>query len=169
MIELVPIGQDAVNPQPGDIIFCHRKGFTSRMIRFFEHLIRGDSRWSHVAVVVKTIPEPMLVEALTKGVELNPLSQYRNIQYGIFRAKLAPTDQAQAVAFALSCVGQQYGWGTIFLIGVRMLSPHKLNGTEICSGLGAQTLVRGWANFATNPAYLSPSVLAEAVEQNDGS
>lgn len=165
MAELVTAGRDAVNPQPGDFILCHRKGLVSAFIRWGERVrFRPGARWSHAALI--DTPDSV-IEALTGGVERTPLRFYRGIEYALVRTGLEPLDAEQAVAFARSCLGQHYGWPAIVGIALRFLTPGRglwwgLNGTEICSGLVAQALCRGWANFPVNPASLSPAELGEA-------
>ena len=166
----VPQGEDALDPQPGDFILCHRKGLVSWLIRLGERLkFRSGSRWSH-ACFVET-PDTV-IEALTHGVKRTPLSDYHNIEYIIVRTDMGAMDALQAVRFAQSCLGQSYGWLDDIAIAIRFLIPGRglwfgLNGTEICSGLVAQCLVRGWANFPVNPASMSPAELGEAYGAPD--
>jgi uncharacterized protein YycO len=176
------------NPEPGDFILCHRKGLASSIIRMGERLrFRSGARWSHVVFVVQA-PESgtdpgghsgwnspgYVIEALTKGVVRTPLSDYDNIERQVVSTHLASTDRAQAIGFAQSCVGQKYGWTVIFACALRFLTPGRglwfgMNGTEICSGLVAQCLVRGWANFKSNPSSLTPAELAEEYGVQSGS
>lgn len=162
-IELVPVGHDAVDPAPGDFIVCHRPGLVSAIIRWGERIRPGgDPRYSHAALIETPTT---IIEALTRGTVRSELSEYRQIEYALVRTRLAPEDQAQAVAFAQSCLGDTYGWLTILGIALRYLTPGRglwfgQNGTEICSGEVAQAQCRGWANFTTNPASLTPSELA---------
>ena len=160
--EPVPIDEDAQDVRPGDFLLCHRKGFASWCIRAGERLkgARG-AKVSHAAFC--ETPDT-LIEALTKGVVRTPLSAYREVEYWIVRTELQAEDQDQAVEFARSCVGQRYGFLTDFGIALRFLTPGRglwlgMDGTEICSGLVAQTQVRGWANFPGDPAAMSPSEL----------
>lgn len=162
--EVVPVGQDASNPQPGDFLLCHRKGFASAVIRWGERIrFRSGARWSHCALI--ETPDT-IIEALTKGVVRNPLSNYRHIEYILVRTELSQEDQAQAIAFARSCIGEPYSFLTDFAIAIRFLTPGRglwfgLNGSQICSGLVAQALTRGWAIFSKNPASISPAEVAQ--------
>lgn len=161
VLEHVPAGTDAADAQPGDFILCHRAGFVSRVIRLGERLRLRQADVSHAAFCENA---GTLIEALTRGVKRTPLAAYRHIEYWIVRAGLDPQDQAQAVAFARSCVGEQYGWLTDLGIALRFLTPgHGLwfgsDGTEICSGLVAQAEVRGWVNYPVQPAAISPQEL----------
>jgi uncharacterized protein YycO len=134
------------------------------MIRWGEAIRFGqDSFWSHAAFC--ETPDT-LIEALTHGVRRTPLQAYQPIEYAIVHTHLQGDDQAQAVSFAQSCVGQRYGFSTDLGIALRFLTPGRglwfgMDGTEICSGLVAQAMVRGWANFLHNPASLSPSELGQ--------
>ncbi len=152
-------------PQPGDFILCHRKGFASAFIRWGERIrFRSGARWSHVIFVVS---DTDCIEALTRGVVRTPLSAYATTDHEVVPTSLQNADLDQAIAFAQSCVGQEYGWMDIFGCALRFLTPGRglwfgMNGTEICSGLVGQCLVRGWAIFKVNPSSMSPAELAEA-------
>lgn len=162
--ERVPVGKDATNPLPGDFILCHRRGIASALIRWGERIrFRSGARWSHAALIES--PE-VIIEALSRGVVRTKLSHYHDIEYILVHTQLSDQDTAQALAFAQACLGQRYGFITDFAIGLRFLTPgHGLwfgtDGTQICSGLVAQALTRGWAVFSQNPASLSPAELAE--------
>lgn len=161
-IEHCSAGTDATTAQPGDFVLLHRPGFVPSMIGLGERLRFGKGHWSHVAYVITPIE---IIEALARGVERNPLSEYRDIGYVVVHTHMNPLDVEEANAFALSCVGQRYGFFTDFGIALRFLTPGRglwfgMDGTEICSGLVAQALVRGTANFKVNPASISPTELA---------
>ncbi len=161
MIEQVPIGQTAQNVKPGDFILCHRKGFASAAIRLGERIRFKRGLVSHAAFCEDSTT---LIEALTHAVVRTPLTAYDHIEYWIVRMHLHPVDQDQIVTFAMSCVGQHYGFLTDLGIALRFLTPGSglwfgMNGTEICSGLVAQAMVRGWDNFPVNPAAMSPQEL----------
>jgi hypothetical protein len=164
-VELVPMGRDAANVSPGDFLLCHRRGFVSACIRAGERIKTGKgSVVSHAAFIETAGDDPTLIEALTKGVCRTPLSAYRHVEYWIVRTKLTGDDQLQAVAFAQSCVGDKYGFATDLGIAIRFLTPGKglwfgAGGTQICSGLVAQTQVRGWVNYPFEPAPCAPSDL----------
>lgn len=167
-IEIVPAGSNPVSCRPGDMLFLDRGGLVSRVIKLGERLRSGDTRYSHVAVVVH---DNYVVEALTMGVERDPISKYKDVEYALVHTRLDPLDQAQAVGFAVSCVGYKYGWTEILGIVLRYLTPGRglwfgMNGTEICSGLAAQAQVRGWANYYTNPSSITPAELIAYYERN---
>jgi hypothetical protein len=94
-----------------------------------------------------------------------PLAEYRDVEYAIARTGLGQPDRDQVVRFARSCVGQRYGWLSILGVALRYLTPGRglwfgMDGTEICSGLAAQAMCRGWAIFDHNPATMTPAELA---------
>lgn len=159
--EFVLPGKDAPKPSPGDFILCHRKGFVSALIRLGERLhFRSGSRWSHAAIVED---QDTIIEALTRGVVRNPISNYRDILYVIVRTNMSEEDAAQALAYARSCLGETYGFLTILGVALRFLAPRlDIWNAKICSGLVAQSMTRSWAIFPGNPASLSPAELAEA-------
>jgi cell wall-associated NlpC family hydrolase len=153
---IAPPGE-VILPEPGDFILCHRKGFISAVVRWFTH-----SRWSHAAYYVGS---HHLVEALTCGVQQTDLEVYRDCEYIIVHTHLSGEDYLQASAYALSCVGQQYGWLTILGVVLYRLTPRHLfsfvaNQASICSGLVANTQTRGWAHYPREPALMTPQGLA---------
>jgi hypothetical protein len=106
----------------------------------------------------------MLIEALTRGTVRTPLSAYREVEYWIVRTGLEGVDVDQAVAFARSCLGDEYGFLTDLGIGLRFLTPGRglwfgMSGTEVCSGLVAQAEVRGPVIYPWDPASCSPGDL----------
>lgn len=141
----------------GDFLLCRRKGLVSLLIRLFTR-----SEWSHAAYCRN---QTEVIEALTRGVAVNPLAEYHNIRCAVVHTRLALRDAVQATVFAESCVGKRYGFLTDVGIVVRIITRHNitcgLDGTEICSGLVAQAMVRGWANFPKDPGSMDPQDLAD--------
>jgi hypothetical protein len=167
--EVSPSGHTA-SPSPGDFLLCHRRGIVSAIIRWGERLrFRSGSRWSH-AVFVET--STTIIEALARGVVRTPLESYHNTEYVLVRTGLSIDDAAQAVAFARSCLGDAYGWATIIGDALRFLTPGRgiwfgAGVTRICSGLVANTQVRGWMIYDEEPSSMSPAELAEAHDVPD--
>jgi hypothetical protein len=163
--EISPAGSTPASVRPGDFILAHRKGFASWAIRTGERIRYGKgANWSHAAFCETG---DTVIEALTKGVARNPLSTYHGVEYALVHTGLYGDDQQQAIAFARSCVGQEYGFLIDLGIALRFLTPGRglwfgASGTEICSGLVAQAMTRGWMIFDENPASISPSELAIA-------
>jgi cell wall-associated NlpC family hydrolase len=162
--QVCPPGVSAQDPKPGDFLLCHRTGFASSCIRWGERLkYRDGSRWSHAALIETPTT---IIEALTTGVVRNALSEYDDTLYVLVRTELDELDAEQAVFFAQRSIGVEYGFLTDFGIFLRFVTPGRglwfgSDGTEICSGLVAQALTRGWADFIVNPASISPAELAE--------
>lgn len=152
-------------PRPGDFLLVHRPGIVSGLIRWGERLrLRSGARWSHAAFVEDT---DTVIEALTRGVVRTPISTYADVPHVLVFARLAPVDAEQAVRFAQSCVGREYGWLTVLSIALRFLTPGRglwfgTSGTSICSGLVAEALCRGWAIFDVEPCAMTPADLADA-------
>jgi uncharacterized protein YycO len=151
--------------RPGDFLLCHRPGFVSRCIRLSERIkFKGGSNWSHAAYC--ETPDT-IIEALTKGVVRNPISVYDGTEYVVVHTDLHGDDLQQATNYARAMVGKRYGFLTDLGIFLRFLTPGRglwfgMTGSEICSGLVAQAMTRGWMIFDENPASLSPSELAIA-------
>lgn len=166
--ELVAAGADASAVAVGDFILVARSGPVSALIRIGQSIRPAQRPWrrlTHVAFIASVDGD--LIEADWRGVARTHLSAYRQKPYVHVSAGLAASDQAQAKAFAESCVGQSYGRVVILGCALRMLTPGRglwfgMNGTEICSGLQAQALCRGDAIFKANPASMIPAELAAA-------
>ena len=164
-------------PLPGDIVLVRTNHFVSRLIRFGQRDYGPEaSRWNHCAVYTGN---GEIVEALTQGVVISRLDKYPVCDTKILAAlahgastampMMAETQswldmRANAVSFAKSCVGESYGFLTIAAIAVKVLTKGKINfnlqGTSICSGLGARTWERFGYNFNPfDPAELTPAYL----------
>lgn len=159
-----PAGAPVTGAEAGDFLLCHRKGFMSALIRAGERIrFRSGARWSHAAFVEDG---RSVIEALARGVVRTPLSVYTDVDVVLVRTCMNNVDRMQATRFVQSCLGQRYGFPTYLGLVLRFLTPGRglyfgLDGTEICSGLVAQAMVRGWANFRVNPAQVTPAELAE--------
>lgn len=159
-------GEVAQEYDIGDFILCHRKGFVSACIRIGQRLrYRGAKRkytfWSHAALVVS--PHGDIIEALTKGVKRNHISEYANIEYTLVRVHASHEDQNQVITYANHVLGEEYGWLTILAAGLSMLPGWAITfGVKahvICSGLVATALERvGY--FFEDPANVMPADLA---------
>lgn len=162
-------------PLPGDILLVRTDHLVSRLIRLGQRIggyTREESRWNHVAVCVGG---GQIVEALTHGVERTDVARYRPEQlcevYAIPHAtSIAAADDMRqnAVRFALSCVGERYGFLTILAVAVKALTGGRLDfglsGTHICSGLAARSLERlGYVFEPWDPEELTPAYLARVL------
>jgi cell wall-associated NlpC family hydrolase len=143
----------------GDIILVHEGSWDSRLIQWATH-----SHWNHCAL----IGDGQLIEALSSGVQASPLTKYDGIDTATIDTKLDDDGRVEAVAFAVSCIGQGYGWLTIGSAAVALLTNGKLtvglNGTEICSGLCARALEHAGVILPQAAAQMSPGDLATYFE-----
>ena len=166
--------------KPGDILLVRTNHFVSRLIRFGQRGYgKPASEFNHCAVYVG---EGRIVEALSHGVQQTWASKYPakdvriiDVQSRITgfqdRSSIEKTDfamRSNECAFALSCVGEEYGWITILCIALKVLFKGRLNfgvqGTSICSGLCARSLERLGYNFQPyDPAEITPAYLYMAL------
>lgn len=168
-IEHVPAGQDATRAHVGDLVFVHRPGLITALIRVGQWLrpsLRPWARYTHVAVLVGA--SGMIIEAHAKGVQVADLTEYRDRDYILVRTGLQGYDVLQAEQFLFRQVGERYGFVIFAGTALRMLTPGRglwlgMNGTEICSGLAAQALERGWYVFSKLAASLCPAELAREL------
>lgn len=158
------------NTNPGDLVLTHGHSVVHRAIRAAQAVrFRGDRRpyafFNHAAIIADRWGE--VIEATAGGVRRSHLASYTadGYQYVVVDAGADQHDRAQIVAFAESCLGQQYGFLTIAALLAWTVFGGKLviglDGTEICSGLAAQALVRDGANFPRQPTMCMPADLAE--------
>src|ERR1035441_7197468 len=160
----------ALIAKEGDILLINPNHRVSRLIRFGQ---RGYGReaasWNHCGVCIGNFE---IVEALTGGVVRSPINKYSTSDVRVLsslKSSLRPTAcdellRANAVSFALSCIGEKYGFLTIFAIACKVLTKGKIDfniqGTSICSGLAARSLERlGYDFNPWDPAELTPAYL----------
>lgn len=162
---------DGTTPFPqieaGDLLLHHASALHSKLIRFGEGLrFHGKDHqfayWNHASFVVD---QHSIVEALGSGVECSELSKYAGSDFVRVRVRWDWHDRDQAVDFALSQVGSEYGFVTLVGVGLHMLTGGKLtvglDGTQICSGLVARCLERGPTVFEHHdPSNITPADLA---------
>lgn len=162
-----PAGQSTHKTRPGDFILTHRNRPYSWLVSHGQRLrftgdLRPFSHWSHVALI--SDENGGLIEALSSGVKVNTLDEYKHVEYHYVSVGMDDHDRAQAVAFAQSCLGQEYGWAEICGLAFCLLTGSRLqfgfNGTEICSGLVARSLERGPFIFPKSPNTMMPADLA---------
>lgn len=168
-VEFLAPGEQAQNPQPGDFILTHARGWQSQLIRLGQRIrFHGPNRqfayWSHAAMVVDS--DGGIVEAEMGGVEHNNLSRYRDVEYHLIRIGLSADDEdrRQAARFALECVGEPYDVLTVVSVAISLATGAKLSfgfdAHQICSGLVARALERTWAIFDREPSHILPADLA---------
>lgn len=166
-------GESLANPMPGDFILTHeRRDFFARLIQVGQGLrFRGSdaryARWNHAALIVSN-GRGMIVEALSSGVRQRYLSEYAGVEYVVVHVRASQVDCDEAVAFAMSCLNDGYGWWTIVSIALSVLTGCKFSfgydGQEICSGLVARSLERTSFIPKRDASHLMPADLAKAFE-----
>jgi uncharacterized protein YycO len=174
---VVPAGDTAAHPRPGDFILTRSDSLVSTFIRCgARRRYKGEdrifTRYNHAALI---IDEDTVVEALYQtGVTINPLSKYEGREYTLVRAnppgvdpdsEIAQAMRRNAVDFALSCVGRPYGFVTNICIAIGLVTGGNFtfgfDGQSICSGLVARSLERMGFNFGErNPTEVMPADLA---------
>lgn len=166
--------------KPGDLLLVRTNHFVSKLIRFGQRGYGKDAaQWNHVAIY---IGNGEIVEALTSGIVRGYASKYpsSDVRALVSKAKVADAKvvllgdntweilenamRANAAAFAISCVGEKYGFLTIVAVAFKVLTKGKIDfniqGTNICSGLAARSLERLGFNFNPyDPAELTPAYL----------
>lgn len=159
-----PKGQSADTYQAGDFILVADTTLYGKLVTLGQKLRFGNTRfvqWNHAAIVID--PDTLL-EADGKTVKAVKLTDYASKDYYLVRIQASDDDRREAVAFALSCVGDSYGWTTIVSIILSLLTGLKFSfgfdGQEICSGLVARSLERTQAIFPRDPSHITPSELA---------
>lgn len=119
--------------------------------------------WNHTALVVDD--DGAIIEALGTGVAQRSIHDYDPTQYTVVRIIASDHDRAQAVAFARSVLGADYGFVTIVSMALSLVTGGKLafaiDGQLICSGLVARALERTSAIFQHDPGRIMPAELAE--------
>lgn len=157
--------------QPGDLVFCHGRGFVAGAIRLAERLrFRGGDFYNHVAVLMERDGvDWRVVQAEGRGVtssgflsHLAPGGKY------VVVPPPAGIDRAQVLAFAQAQVGERYGFLTIASIVATLLSPKFVNVmlpyTWICSALAAESLrAGGWLHNWGDIYQVSPAQLWDAL------
>ncbi len=166
-------GEDATAFDPGDFILAHRHRALAGLISFAERRrFNGpDARfahWSHAAVVV--VDDGSLVEAETMGVVRSPIAKYHDDEYHLVRlgSELSPTGRSKVVGYALSQVGQAFGYLDLMGAGLHLLFGWPLRwmrkNHQICSGLVTRALQRGGLVEELDPALTLPADLAKRFD-----
>lgn len=156
---------------PGDLVFCHSKGFIGRAIRLAERLRwRGGDAYNHVAV----LSEPAgfdwrIIQAEAHGVTSNGLlsTVAPGGSYEIIPLP-AGISHDRVLAFARAQEGRRYGFLTIASIVVTLLAPRFVNvmlpDTWICSAVVGESIrFGGWLHSWPDVYQVSPAQLWEAL------
>lgn len=156
---------------PGDFIFPQGKDFIAKLIRFGQRLRfkKEDAKYAkygHCAIIIS--PQGDLIEATSQGIKPNHINNYKTSGFTLVNIDSAYEDRVQAVNFARSCLGQEYGYLTIASLVLTVLTGGKLNfgfeGQNICSGLVAKSLERTQAIFPVDSGHIMPAMLAKYYE-----
>jgi uncharacterized protein YycO len=166
-------GEEAGSFSPGDFILAHRHNFLAGLISQAEkRRFRGAeavyAHWSHAAMVVGS--DGALVEAEVMGVVRSPISRYRDDEYHLVRLgpEFRPEDRERSVAYAVSQVGQAFGFLAMIGAGVYLLLGWPLRlmrrNHQICSGLVVHALEKGGVLRDLDPVLTLPADLAKAFD-----
>lgn len=163
--------------QPGDLVFCHSKGFISKAIRLAEWFrFRGGDRYNHVAVLYKEVEvdgdadDWLVIQAEARGVtctrRLNEVAPGGS--YEVVPIEGTVKDPDDVVLFAFNEVGSKYGFLTIVSILFTLFTPKFVNimlpNTWICSALAAESLrAGGWIHHWDDLYQVNPAELYEVV------
>lgn len=90
----------------GDIGLCTSEALISRIIRFFTSIHTGSATKSHVFGFVDS---HLIVEALGK-IRVNPISNYQNVAFDVYRIPLNKEDQDNYALNMLREINKGYGW-----------------------------------------------------------
>jgi hypothetical protein len=102
----------------GDVLLYKGKGFISRLIKLFTH-----SAYSHAGLAVWWNERLMVMEAVSKGVVVTPLSrnieQYHgDVDWYASREPISEDDRIRLARFAQRQLGKGYSHWGVFLIAV---------------------------------------------------
>jgi uncharacterized protein YycO len=166
-------GEEAKDFVPGDFILAHRHHLIANLIslaekRRFKGADAVYAHWSHAAVVVAR--DGTLVEAEMTGVQVSPVSRYRDDEYHLVRlgSDFSPEARNRAVALARSQVGQGFGYLDMFGAIVYLLTGRPMRVVrrkhEICSSLVVRALQAGGLVRELDPALTLPGDLAKLFD-----
>lgn len=164
--------------EPGDLVFCHSKGFVGAGIRLAEKFRRDwhdasekpGSNWNHVAVLEecsgpKTQPKLWTVlQAQGRGVTRASLDSVApRGQFDIVRLPSGAC-AGSVVRFMRAQVGAKYGFVTVASILLTLFTPRFFNvmkpGTWICSAVAGESMrfggwLKNWPDvYEVTPAQL---------------
>lgn len=147
--------------KPGDLLLVHSDAPFNRLIKFGEWLHRKNaSCWTtHIGCIVSEAGDT--IEAEAKGVIRSNVSAHA--QSKVIDTGFTDEQRARAVAFAESCVGDEYGFLTLASIALHLLLPFPLSFKSskslICSELGAR--------FAEHAGWICPELDTARVMPSD--
>jgi hypothetical protein len=162
-------GESIGDPRPGDVVLIRGIGWLGKAIRFGmrircrESADRPFAHWSHAAIIVS--PRGHLVEVVHTGVVLSSLEKYRSQEYHYVHLNLSAADRTRVAQYAHSCLRQNYGRWSFFLLALAVLTGGRFEvpdrGQQGCVALIARALQRAGVTFARRPADMTPADLAK--------
>lgn len=168
-LEVCKAGEQSSTIKPGDFFLVHGDNFYSKLIEFGQAIrFRGNDKhftyWTHAGLFLTELGD--IIEAEGMGVMENHINYYKDYKYVVVHINASDSDREEMIQFAKSCVGDQYGWGTIASIGISLLTGLKFSfgfdGQEICSGLVCRALERTSFIPKTDASHTTPADLAKA-------
>jgi hypothetical protein len=102
----------------GDVYVVAGKGWMSNAIRFLTRRVgESKSRASHVGMIVKGSPDPMVMEALPKGITRREFSRI-GPRHAVYRPPWNDRQLAITLARAAEDEGKAYGWAKVVSSGL---------------------------------------------------
>lgn len=149
---------------PGDFILVSGTRLGSRLIQLGQALRtdRRYCRWNHAALIIDA--NGTLVEASLDGVHYSNIGRYGGCDVRVVPIDADWDDRVQATSYAVSQVGESYGWIAALSVALRCLIGGSVaflaDGSHICSGLVACALERCGYTFDRSPEHVTPAELA---------
>lgn len=168
-LEICKAGEQSTTMQPGDFFLVHGDNFYSKLIELgqairFHGADKHFTYWTHAGMFLSNSGD--IIEADGVGVMQNHISYYKDYKYVVVHVHASQEDREEMMQFVKSCLGDQYGWGTIASIGISLLTGLKFSfgfdGQEICSGLVCRALERTTFIPKTDASHTTPADLAKA-------
>lgn len=145
--------------EPGDVLLARGVSPWERLIEY-----ATSSPYSHAAMLTPT--GDLLVEAKDfAGVRTVPVDTYPNADW--FRVKCSPQKRLRAAGWALSRVGQSYGWNEVLhdwnrpLVGLEIARRTELRKVD-CSGLVVYAYGKAGVTLTRRP-FPTPADLSWSV------
>jgi uncharacterized protein YycO len=170
--ERFPPGQAIGWARPGDFILVRGTSWRSRVVTAYERFRfrrpeeRHCAHWSHSALVVGA--NGAIIEAGTKGVVLQHIGKYDEVDYHYVAIEATPTDRSHAVRFATSRLGRTYSRSAIARLAASILTAGKIgpktSDEDLCGGLVAAALGRAGESFDKPAGLMLPADLAKHYE-----
>ena len=154
---------------PGDFILVSTKGVLAKLIRFGQFLryhgkMKPYAHWNHSAMIIDE--DGSIVEAIGRGVVVDNISSYKDVEYYYVSTKLNKQSRDQATAACKSFIKDKYGWLTILSITLELTTGIKFqfssSNTMICSAVVAQSLWAAGYIFDKNTYQMMPADLSSA-------